>query len=84
MELCVSANDRLVMAVADASGKPIVVGAEPIKVLGPVQAGDILVSSSVPGHAAVNNTPAPGTVIAQALEDSRSPSGSIKAMIRKW
>lgn len=48
LELCHTANDRLVMAVADRSGKPIVLGAEPIKVLGPVKAGDILVASSTP------------------------------------
>lgn len=84
LEKCTSANDRLVMAVADTNGKPIVIGAEPIKVLGPVQAGDILVASDTPGYAIVNNTPAPGTVIGQALENFGSESGLIKAMIRKW
>ena len=84
LEKCVAANDRLVMAVASPDGKPIVIGAEVIKVIGPVQAGDILVSSDVPGYAMVNNDPAPGTVIAQALEDFEGEQGIIKAMIRKW
>ena len=84
LELCAEANDRLVMAVADADGKPIVLGAEPVKVIGPVVAGDILVASGVPGHAMVDNDPLPGTVIGQALEDLDGESGIIKAMIRKW
>lgn len=81
---CVVANDRLVMAVADRQGKPIVLGAELVKVLGPVQAGDILVASNVPGYAMVNNNPAPGTVIGQALQDLVGERGLIKTMIRKW
>lgn len=84
LELCSSANDRLVMAVADSNGKPIVIGAEPMKVIGPVKAGDILVASNVPGYAMVNNDPKPGTVMAQALEDFDGEKGLIKAMIRKW
>lgn len=84
LQLCAQENDRLVMAVADADGKPIVLGAEPLKVVGPVVAGDLLVASDVPGHAMVNNEPLPGTVIGQALEDLDGESGVIKAMIRKW
>ncbi len=83
LELCDTVNDRLVMAVADKNGKPIVMGAEPIKVIGDVQAGDILVASDTPGYAIVNNNPAPGTVIGQALEDFDGERGIIKAMIRK-
>lgn len=84
LELCAQANARLVMAVADANGKPIVLGAEPVKVIGPVVAGDLLVSSDSPGYAMVNNNPLPGTVIGQALEDLDGESGVVKAMIRKW
>jgi hypothetical protein len=84
LELCVTANDRLVQAVADKDGKPIVLGAEKVKVLGPVQRGDILVASSVPGYAMVNNEPRSGSVIAQALENFDGQRGVIKAMIRKW
>ena len=82
LEKCDQANDRRVVAVADENGKPIVIGAEKIKVIGPVQAGDLLVASDVPGYAIVNNQPAPGTVIAKALEDFAGQRGTIKAMIR--
>lgn len=84
LEKCETANDVLVQAVADVDGRPIVIGAEVIKVLGPVQMGDILVASDVPGYAMVNNDPRPGTVIAQALEGWGEEQGIIKAMIRKW
>ena len=82
--LCAQENDRLVMAVADIEGRPIVLGAEPVKVIGPLLAGDLLVSSSIPGYAMANNDPLPGTVIGQALEDLDGDMGLIKAMIRKW
>ena len=84
LDLCAMENDRLVMAVADVSGKPIVLGAEPVKAIGPLRAGDLLVASGVPGYAMVNNDPRPGMVIGQALEDLNGESGIIKAMIRKW
>ena len=84
LEKCTAANDRLVQAVADKSGRPIIIGAEVIKVLGPVKRGDTLVASGVPGYAMVNNDPASGSVIAQALEDFDGKQGLIKAMIRKW
>jgi len=84
LEICNMANDSLVQAVADADGRPIVIGAEVIKVLGPVHYGDLLVASDVPGYAMVNNDPRAGAVIAQALEDFEGEQGIIKAMIRKW
>jgi hypothetical protein len=84
LEKCTSANDRLVQAVADADGRPIVIGAELVKVVGPVKRGDILVASNVPGYAMANNDPTSGSVIAQALEDFEGEQGVIKAMIRKW
>jgi hypothetical protein len=84
LERCRRANDRLVQAVADTEGRPIVIGAEAIKVLGPVHGGDLLVASDVAGYATVNNDPPPGTVIAQALEDLDGDQGIIKAMIRKF
>ncbi len=84
LEKCAKPNDRLVQAVADSAGRPIVIGAEAVKVLGPVRRGDILVASSVPGYAMVNNDPVSGSVIAQALEDFDEERGVIKAMIRKF
>ena len=84
LEKCAQDNDILVQAVADGDGRPIVIGAEVIKVLGPVERGDILVASGVPGYATVNNDAPDGAVIAQALENYDGQFGLIKAMIRKW
>jgi hypothetical protein len=83
LTLCHSWSDPLVMAVASVDGKPIVLGAERIKVLGPVQRGDYLVASNVPGYAMATRTPSFGIVIAQALESFDGDQGLITAMIRK-
>jgi hypothetical protein len=83
LEKCAVANDPLVQAVADKGGRPIVIGAEAVKVIGPVRAGDYLVASGVPGYAIASPHPTFGIVIAQALEDFDGERGAIKAMIRK-
>jgi hypothetical protein len=84
LELCSQSGNPLVQAVADENGKPIVIGAEVIKVLGSVQRGDLLVASDVPGYAVATDNPAPGAVIAQALADFDGERGVVKAMIRKF
>jgi hypothetical protein len=84
LEKCARAGDPLVQAVADPDGRPIVIGAEVIKVIGPVHYGDLLVASNMPGYATVDNDPQPGAVIAQALEDFDGEKGIIRAMIRKF
>jgi hypothetical protein len=84
LEKCTTENDQLVQAVADTEGRPIIIGAERMKVLGPVKLGDILVASGVPGYAMVNNDPPSGSVIGQALADFDGEAGLVKAMIRKW
>ena len=83
LELCETANDPLVQGVANGKGSPIVLGAEPIKVIGKVKKGDYLVASDVPGYAMATDRPTFGIVIAQALEDFEGERGLIKAMIRK-
>jgi hypothetical protein len=83
LELCTVVNDPLVQAVADSNGRPIVIGAEKVKVLGPVKRGDYLVTSDAPGYAIASAKPTFGIVIAQALEDFAGERGLIKAMIRK-
>lgn len=83
LEKCSTPGDPLVQAVADKSGRPIVIGAEAVKVIGPIRAGDYLVASSVPGYAMASATPTFGIVIAQALEDFGGKQGVVKAMIRK-
>ena len=64
-------------------GRPIVIGAEPVKVVGPVKRGDYLVASAVPGYAMAADQPTFGIVIAQALEGFEGEKGTVKAMIRK-
>jgi len=44
-------------------------GRVPCKVLGKVRKGDLLVTSSIPGYAIVDNQPSVGTVIGKALQD---------------
>jgi hypothetical protein len=83
LELCATARTPLVQAVADASGNPIVLGAEPVRVIGPVVKGQYLVASDVPGYAMAVDDPAFGIVIAQALEEFNGERGLILAMIRK-
>lgn len=83
LELCIQASNPLIMAVADVDGRPIVLGAELIKVIGPISVGDYLVASNVPGYAMARRTPTFGIVIAQALESFDGDQGLIKAMIRK-
>lgn len=87
LEQCAEAATFLVQAVADVNGKPIVMGAESVKVLGPVVGGDLLVASDVPGYAAAwrgAERPPAGAVIAQALEAFDGERGLVKAMIRKF
>ncbi|MBI1742162.1 hypothetical protein HYR54_03740 [Candidatus Acetothermia bacterium] len=62
-----------------------VVGIVPTKVSaenGPIQIGDLLVSSSTPGHAMrAPNNPAPGTIIGKALATWESGNGVIEVMV---
>ena len=59
-------------------------GRVPCKVLGKVNKGDILVTSSVPGYAIVNNTPNVGTVIGKALENKLDgDKGVIEVVVGK-
>jgi len=44
-------------------------GRVPVRVVGKVEKGDILVTSNVPGVAVVNNDPKPGMIIGKALEN---------------
>jgi hypothetical protein len=83
LEKCATPGDPLVQAVADTGGRPIVIGAEAVKVIGPVRTGDYLAASDVPGYAMAAPAPRFGIVIAQALEDFDGEQGIIKAMIRK-
>lgn len=83
---CTEAASPLVIAVADSQGRPLVFGAEPVNVLGPVQPGDLLVAAATPGYAIAwsqigEGAPPPGTVIAKALAPLSAESGQIQAFI---
>lgn len=56
------------------------VGTVPCKVVGPINTGDLLISSAIPGHACVSKSYIPGTIIAKAME-SITDTGIIKVLI---
>ncbi len=83
---CAIFASPLVVGVADDQGKPIVLGAEPVKVIGAVQPGDLLDASDVAGYATAwsrlkPDSPPTGVVIAKALQRFDGDTGTIKAMI---
>jgi hypothetical protein len=60
------------------------VGIVPCKVSaenGPISPGDLLVTSSTPGHAMRDADPAVGTVLGKALEEMPSGTGVIKVLV---
>ena len=48
---------------------------------GPIRVGDLLVTSSTPGHAMAAQAPAPGTVVGKALEAFDGGTGTIKVLV---
>ncbi len=56
-------------------------GRVPVKVVGPVAKGDLLVASGVKGHAMVNNNAKAGTIIGKAIGSSDSGEGVVEALI---
>jgi hypothetical protein len=83
---CAEAASSLVIAVADDQGRPLVFGAEPVNVLGPVRPGDLLVAAATAGYAISwsqvgQGAPPPGAIIAKALSPLSAESGQIQAFI---
>ena len=77
-------NDTLVFGVSKRDfEQPIVLGAEPILVTGPIKVGDYIVTSNKQGHGQAMKEQKLGTIIAQAMENGDGESYNIKAMIRK-
>ena len=59
-------------------------GRVPVKVVGVVRKGDILVTSNVPGYAKVNNDTQVGTVIGKAIENKTDQGeGTIEVVVGK-
>ena len=81
---CEKENDTLVFGVSKKDfDSPVVLGAEPILVTGPIKVGDYIVTSSKQGHGQAMKEQNIGTIIAQAMESGDGESYNIKAMIRK-
>ena len=77
-------NDTLVFGVSKRDfEQPIVLGAEPVLITGPIEVGDYIVTSNKQGHGQAIKEHKFGTVIAQAMEKGDGESYNIKAMIRK-
>lgn len=81
LEKCKSNMCRQIVAVAGKDGRPVIFGAEKIKVTGKIEEGDFLVGSGLAGYARAEKFPVLGSVIAQALENSSGGEQLIKAMI---
>jgi hypothetical protein len=81
LEKCDLVADVRVVAVASTNGKLLIMGVQPVKVIGPIEVSDLLVTSDVAGYATVGEDVRPGTVIAKALEASAGDAGLIKALI---
>ena len=56
-------------------------GRVPVKVVGPVVKGDLLVSSDVKGHAKVDNDAPAGRILGKAMEDTDVGEHIIEALI---
>ena len=81
---CEKENDTLVFGVSKKDfDSPVVLGAEPVLVTGPIKVGDYIVTSSKQGHGQAMKEQNIGTIIAQAMESGDGESYNIKAMIRK-
>lgn len=79
----VSTNPAILMN-SEAQGQYIALtGRVPCKAVGPVNRGDMLVTSATPGHAeaAVNYPPSPGTVVAKALESCAQGQHIIEVLV---
>ena len=81
---CEKENDTLVFGVSKKDfDSPVVLGAEPVLVTGPIKVGDYIVTSSKQGHGQAMKEQNIGTIIAQAMESGDGESYNIKAMVRK-
>ena len=76
----VISTDPAYMMNSEAEGQYVALtGRVPCKVVGPVAKGDLLVSSSEPGHAEVKNDAKSGTILGKAI--GQNPEGNGPAII---
>ena len=82
-------GERTTLGVADMARLydevPVaVIGIVPAKVsaeAGPIQPGDLLVTSGTPGHAMRASDPAPGTVVGKALGTLEAGTGTMRVLV---
>jgi len=78
----VISTDPAYMMNADANGQYVALtGRVPCKVTGPVAKGDLLVSSSVAGHAKADNNAGPGRIIGKAIGSSEGGEAVIEVLV---
>ena len=78
----VVSTDPAYLMNAEADGHPIALtGRVPCKVSGPVAKGDLLVSSSIKGHAKVDNNAGPGRIIGKAIGSSEGGEAVIEVLV---
>ncbi len=90
MHPCEKEGDPLVMGVVSkGENYPIVLGAEPVLITGKIEEGDYIITSKIKGHGKgvnpqyIYDQQLFGKIIAQAIENGKGESYTIKAMIRK-
>jgi hypothetical protein len=78
----VVSTDPAYLMNAEADGHPIALtGRVPCKVSGPVAKGDLLVSSSIKGHAKVDNNAGPGRIIGKAIGSSEGGEAVVEVLV---
>ena len=78
----VVSTDPAYLMNAEADGVPVALtGRVPVKVSGPVSPGDLLVSSSLSGHAKADNNARAGTIIGKAIGSNEAGEGVIEVLV---
>jgi len=78
----VISTDPAYMMNSDGEGQYVALtGRVPCKVTGPVEKGDLLVSSSVKGHAKADNNALPGRIIGKAVGSNVEGEGVIEVLV---
>ena len=78
----VISTDPAYMMNSDAEGQYVALaGRVPCKVTGPVAKGDLMVTSSVAGHAKADNGAGAGRIIGKAIESSEGGEAVIEVLV---
>ena len=78
----VISTDPAYMMNSEADGHYVALcGRVPCKVTGPVAKGDLMVSSSVKGHAKADNNAVAGRIIGKAIESSEGGEAVIEVLV---